>query len=114
MTAVREEQVAAVETPAVGEGWCWGGGNLQFGTLTTLDIAGSLWAGPKIGDGVFITKRGRGLLVSVRTPLTGKRGIVLKETVRPTGLSAPVGGLWTLGGSQFLRVQGSVEDTVSI
>lgn len=45
-------------------------------------------------------------------PWTGKRGIGLKGTVRPSGLC--VGGLWTWGGSQFLRVRGSVDETISI
>lgn len=45
-------------------------------------------------------------------PWTGKRGIGLKGTVRPTGPC--VGGLWTWGGSQFLRVRGSVDETISI
>lgn len=41
----------------------------------------------------------------------GKWGIGLKGIVRPTSVSA--GGLWTWGGSLFLRVRGSVDDTIS-
>lgn len=87
---------------------------MPFSTLTTLDGAASRLSGPIVGAGVLSTRRGQAAMVPGRSPWTGKRGIGLKGTVRPLGLSSSVGGLWTWGGSQFLRVRGSVDDTMSI
>lgn len=44
-------------------------------------------------------------------PLTAKQGIGLQGTVR---LSLSVGRLWNWGGSPFLRVRGSADETISI
>lgn len=100
VTADGEVEVAAGEVSGV-----VGGGILLFGTLTP---------GSTVGAGVLTTWRGRAAFLPTHLPWTCKRGIGLKGTVRPTGLSLSVGGLWTWGGSQFLRVQGSVDETISI